>query len=67
VEIHPPGRNFDDPHEIVEENLAEHLKFIEQAGDKGVDIIVFPEATLNYEGEFAITFNHGILGVSQNY
>jgi predicted amidohydrolase len=34
----------------VEDNLREYTKVIDEAGSKNVDILVFPEATLNYYG-----------------
>ena len=40
-----------DPQEIVDVNLAEYIKYIEKAGEKGVDLIVFSEASLNYNGK----------------
>lgn len=51
VEFNAPGDRFSDPEDIVDANLADYLKFIEEAGEKGVDVLVFPEATLNYNGE----------------
>lgn len=51
VEFNAPGDMLSDPEEIVEANLAEYLKYIEEASENGVDILVFPEAALNYNGK----------------
>ncbi|CRL02200.1 CLUMA_CG015047, isoform A [Clunio marinus] len=50
VEFHAPGDELIDPEEIVEANLDEYLRLIDEASIKGVDILVFPEASLNYNG-----------------
>lgn len=51
LEFHAPGDHLTDPIEIVEANLAEYLLRIDEASAKGVDILVFSEASLNYNGE----------------
>lgn len=43
--------NSTEPETIVAMNLIEYIKWIEKAAEQGVDILVFPEATLNYNGE----------------
>lgn len=43
--------NSTEPETIVAINLIEYIKWIEKAAEQGVDILVFPEATLNYNGE----------------
>lgn len=43
--------NSTEPETIVAMNLIEYIKWIEKAAEQGVDILVFPEATLNYHGE----------------
>lgn len=52
VELNAPGDKFSDPEDIVDANLAEYLTLIQEASEQGVDILVFPEATLNYNGNF---------------
>lgn len=51
MEFHAPGSKFSTPEAIVEANLEEYLRLIIEASEKGVDILVFPEATLNYNGK----------------
>lgn len=51
VEFNAPGLKLTDPEQIVDANLAEYLNLIYEASDKGVDIIVFSEASLNYNGK----------------
>lgn len=46
--------NLTEPETIVGVNLIEYIKWVEKAADHGVDILVFPEATLNYNGEMLI-------------
>lgn len=58
MEFAPPGNNFTTPKEIVENNLKEYLVTIEEASKHNVEILVFPEATLNYNG---ISSRAGIL------
>jgi hypothetical protein len=54
-----PSWNYDlTPGLLVNENLKEYLKIIDEAGAKNVDILVFPEATLNYHG---LTNRHDLL------
>lgn len=36
--------------ELVENNIKIYEKYIQDAGEQKVDILVFPEATLNYCG-----------------
>lgn len=50
VELYPPGNDLTDPEDVVEANLAEYLRLVYEASSKGADILVFPEATLNYIG-----------------
>lgn len=50
VELNAPGDKFTDSDDIVDANLAEYLALIQEASEQGVDILVFPEATLNYNG-----------------
>lgn len=50
VEFNAPGDELFDPVEIVDVNLEEYLQFIYEASEKGVDILVFPEGSLNYNG-----------------
>lgn len=42
--------NKSTPQKIVKENLKNYLDLIHETKDKNVDILVFPEATLNYWG-----------------
>lgn len=51
LEFNAPGDKLSDPHEIANANLVEYLNWIEEASEKGVDILVFPEASLNYNGK----------------
>lgn len=50
MELNAPGDQYSDPHDIVDANLDEYLRWIEEASQQGVDILVFPEAALNYNG-----------------
>lgn len=43
--------NATEPETIVALNLIEYIKWVERAASQGIDILVFPEATLNYNGE----------------
>lgn len=52
VEMNAKGDSLSDPYEIVQYNLAEYLKWIRKANKNSVDMLVFPEATLNYNGKF---------------
>ncbi len=38
------------PKATIEESLSEYLRLIDEAAENEVDIMVFPEATLNYMG-----------------
>lgn len=51
LEFNAPGDKLSKPLDIVEANLAEYLNWIDEAQKNGVDILVFPEATLNYNGK----------------
>lgn len=55
IEFNSPGDRFKSPHEVVEANLAEYMRWIDEASEKGVDILVFSEAALNYNGKILIT------------
>lgn len=46
LEFDPPGGTL--PKEIVANNLKKYLSVIDEAKSYDVDILVFPEATLNY-------------------
>lgn len=50
LELYSPGYDFSDPKELVDANLEEYLRLVYEASSKGADILVFPEATLNYFG-----------------
>lgn len=50
MEFNSPGSKFTEPKEIVASNLEEYLRQIEAAKKQNVDILVFPEASLNYNG-----------------
>ena len=56
VELNAPGDEFSDPEEIVDANLEEYLQLIYEASEKGADILVFPEASLNYNGKESHSF-----------
>jgi hypothetical protein len=58
LEFSPPGTIYTTPKEIVDHNLEEYLVTIENASKHGVQILVFSEATLNYNG---ITSRAGIV------
>lgn len=72
LEFTPPGALLSAPQEIVESNLKEYLVTIDEASTHGVDILVFPEATLNYNkitsreslAEYAVELKSP---VSENY
>lgn len=54
IEFNASGDKFSTPAEIVEANLLEYLRWIDEASEKGADILVFSEASLNYNGRLAI-------------
>ena len=50
LEFNPLGNNILDVEERIEANLNDYIKWIYAAKEYNVDILVFPEATLNYNG-----------------
>ncbi|XP_070504524.1 vanin-like protein 2 [Chironomus tepperi] len=50
LEFNSPGNRFSSAEQIVDVNLKEYIKWIYIAKEYNVDILVFPEATLNYHG-----------------
>lgn len=52
MEFNAPGDKLTDQQEIVNANLAEYIKRIGEAKERGADILVSSEGTLNYNGKF---------------
>lgn len=50
VEFVSPPVTTASPREMIDESLNEYLRLIDEASNGDVDILVFPEATLNYMG-----------------
>ncbi|CAG9804319.1 unnamed protein product [Chironomus riparius] len=50
LEFNSPGNKFSSAELTVDANLKEYIKWIYNVKEYNVDILVFPEATLNYHG-----------------
>lgn len=50
VEFVSPPHSSSNPKAMIENTLDEYLRLIDEASKSGVDVMVFPEATLNYMG-----------------
>lgn len=61
MEFNAPGNRLSDPVQIVDANLAEYLNLIYEASDQGADILVFSEASLNYNGENSLSIKTNIV------
>lgn len=66
LEFNSPGNKFSSAEQIVDVNLKEYIKWIYNAKEYDVDILVFPEATLNYHGKILIN-RHFIILISQSF
>jgi hypothetical protein len=51
LEFNAPGDEFSDPQQIIDANLRDYVKWIYEAKEHNVDILVFSEASLNYNGK----------------
>lgn len=45
-----PNNEVSKPEAMIEASLNEYLRLINEAGESGADIVVFPEGSLNYVG-----------------
>lgn len=45
-----PNKAVSKPKAMIEASLNEYLRLINEAGESGADIVVFPEGSLNYVG-----------------
>lgn len=45
-----PNKAVSKPKAMIETSLNEYLRLINEAGENGADIVVFPEGSLNYIG-----------------
>jgi hypothetical protein len=45
-----PNKAVSKPEEMIETSLNEYLRLINEAAERGADIVVFPEGSLNYIG-----------------
>lgn len=59
--------NLSEPETIVGANLIEYIKWVEKAADQGVDILVFPESTLNYHGKHYVLFSSYGIDISSTF
>ncbi|KAG5681836.1 hypothetical protein PVAND_011244 [Polypedilum vanderplanki] len=50
LEFNAPGDEYNVPEQIIDANLKEYIKWIFRAKEHNVDILVFSEASLNYNG-----------------